>query len=303
MSERYKKYSTYLKDRFSQRVHRISIDAGFSCPNRDGVISTGGCIYCDNKSFSYNSNHEPLSIEQQIINGIQTAGKRFNAKKYILYFQAYTNTYADIKVLKEKYDVIKKFKDIVGLSIATRPDCIDDAKLDLIKSYTNEYDVWIEYGLQSIHDETLKKINRGHKYKDFLDALEKTRSRGIKVCVHVIIGLAGETREMILETAKQMGALKIDGIKIHPLYIVKTTPLAQSFEKKLYETMDLEDYVDILAEFLTYLDKETVVQRLSAYCSKEILTAPLWAGEHHVVEPLLEYILKAKNIRQGLIKI
>lgn len=279
------KFSTYLKERFRVKVHKVSVDAGFSCPNKDGKISRQGCIYCDNKAFSFQSRSDKvLSLEDQIEQGMEAAKKRFKAEKFIVYFQAYTNTYAPVDRLKERYDTIKKFKDVVGLSIATRPDCVDEKVLGLIDSYADDYDVWVEYGLQSVHDETLAYIKRGHTYEDFLRAVSLTRKYRIKICAHVIIGLPNETEEMVLDTAKAVSDLKIDGIKIHPLHIIKGTPLETLFQQGGYEPLGLSRYLELLSKFLTLMRPDTVVQRVSAYCPPELLIAPGWISQRNIVE-------------------
>ncbi|MFH1714756.1 MAG: TIGR01212 family radical SAM protein [Elusimicrobiota bacterium] len=300
MLSKYNKFSKYLRDKFGLRVQRVSVDAGFTCPNRDGTKSTGGCIYCDNRAFIHQSKGEEISpIEVQIEQGMAIARRRFEAKKFFLYFQAYSNTYAPLKVLRRTYTAVRIFDDIVGIAIATRPDCVDENVLDLICEYKNDYDVWIEYGLQSVHDLTLQYINRGHTYDDFLRAYEMTKNKGIKVCVHTIIGLPGETRRMMLETAKKMADLKIDGIKIHPMHIVKNTMLEDIYKQGQYMPLDIEVYVDILAEFLSELWPGTVVQRLGASCSRDILVAPSWVGDQEGLESMLENVMSEKNIIQG----
>lgn len=276
-NQRYYKFSEYLQERFGCRVYKVSIDAGFSCPNRDGTKSKVGCIYCDNRGFSLNSRIPPRTIETQIREGIDFGRKRFKAEKFIVYFQAYTNTYAPLEVLKEKYDVVKKFKDIVGLSIGTRPDCVNEEILNLIETYTKKYEVWLEYGLQSIHKKTLGLINRGHVYEDFLQAVRLTRKRKkLKICAHVIVGLPKETKEDILATAKELGRLKLEGVKIHPLHIIKGTKLEKLFQQGQFKPLDLEEYVSLVTEFLEYLWPKTVIQRLSADCPRQFLVAPLW---------------------------
>jgi uncharacterized protein len=281
---RYYRYSDYLKKRFGVRVHKISVDAGFSCPNRDGKISTAGCLYCNNRAFSFQSrNGRKLSIEEQIETGIAHARRRFKAEKFIVYFQAYTNTYADAGHLKSVYDKIRKFKDIVSLSIATRPDCVDRGILNLIASYSKDYEVWVEYGLQSIHDKTLDFINRGHSYNDFLDAFTLTRGYPIKICVHLILGLPGETDDMMLETAGEMSRLGIDGIKIHPLHVVRSTALERMYRENRYTPLDLNSYLKILGRFIGCLSPDIVIQRLNAFCPKEILVAPDWVSQRIVL--------------------
>lgn len=298
--ERYYRFSKYLRLQFGERVHKVTVDAGFSCPNRDGKISKDGCIYCDNRGFSFNTRLLPRPLKSQIEEGMSFGNKRFNAQKFIVYFQAYTNTYAPVNVLKEKYDVIKEFKNIVSISIGTRPDCVNEEILELIDSYTEKYEVWIEYGLQSIHSQTLTFINRGHFYNKFLEAVKATRKRkNIKICVHIIIGLPFEGREMILETAKALGSLKVDGIKIHPLYIIKGTKLEEIFNEGLYKPLNLEEYLDLVVEFLEYLWPSTVIQRITADCPRKFLIEPLWILEKNKVLNSIEKALCQKGTFQG----
>ena len=307
----YYRFSEYLKERFGCRVYKVSIDAGFSCPNRDGTKSKEGCIYCDNRGFSFNTRLPghilggqgriaPRPIEAQVKEGIDFGRDRLKAEKFIVYFQAYTNTYAPVKVLREKYEIVKKFKDVAGISIGTRPDCVNEEILDLIASYAKGYEVWLEYGLQSIHKKSLEFINRGHTYEDFLQAVKLTRKRKkLKICAHTIVGLPGETREDILETAKELGRLKLDGVKIHPLHIIKGTKLEQLFEKGLYRPLDLEEYISLVTEFLEHLWPRTVIQRLSADCPRRFLVEPLWILQKNKVLNGIEEALLRKGSFQG----
>jgi uncharacterized protein len=279
----YYKYSDYLKQRFNARVRKVSVDAGFSCPNIDGTLSTEGCIYCNNKAFSFHKYKcRTSSLKEQIQKGIEEAKKRFKAEKFIVYFQAHTNTYAPIGRLKDNYDVIREFNDIVSISIATRPDCVDKDILKLIASYTQDYEVWIEYGLQSIHDKTLESINRGHNYSDFLKAFNLTRKYPIKVCAHVILGLPSETKAMMMKTADELTRIKVDAVKIHPLHVVKNTALEKLYNDGNYVPFTLDGYKDILEDFLKHLSRDIIVQRLSAYCPRDILVAPEWVCQRHV---------------------
>lgn len=303
-SKGYYKFSEYLKERFGDKVFKVSVDAGFSCPNRDGTKGTGGCIFCDNRGFSFNTisinTISTVAVESQIENGMEFARKRYNAGKYIIYFQAYTNTYAPAAVLREKYDIVKKFDNIVGISIGTRPDCVDDEILDLIQEYTGNYEVWIEYGLQSIHEKTLKRINRNHSYEDFLNAVELTRKRkNIKICAHVIIGLPGETRMDIIDTAKELGRIKVDGVKIHPMHVIRETKLEEDYKKELYQPLDLDEYMELAVSFLEYLYPDTVIQRLTADCSPDYLTAPYWINDKNKVLSELGNILASEERYQG----
>ncbi len=278
----------------------MSIDAGFSCPNKDGKISKHGCIYCDNRAFSFNARKPSRPIEEQIREGIDFGRRRYGAEKFIVYFQAYTNTYAPLDRLKKKYGIIKRFDDIAGISIGTRPDCVNGEILDLIESYTQNYEVWIEYGLQSIHKRTLEFINRGHLYEDFLNAVSLTRKRkNIKICAHVIIALPGETREDILLTAKELGCMKLDGIKIHPLHVIKETKLEQLLNNGLYKLLEIDGYISLATDFLEYLWPNTVIQRITADCPEELLVGPSWILDKNRTLEKIEKALLEKGKFQG----
>jgi uncharacterized protein len=295
----YYKFSEYLKERFGCRVHKVTVDAGFNCPNIDGTLSKDGCIFCDNYSFSPAVRKKHISLKQQVSEGIEYGRIRYKAKKFIVYFQPYSNTYAPVKVLKKRYDVIREFPDVVGMAIGTRPDLVDEEKLKLIEEYTKDYEVWLEYGLQSVHDKTLRLTNRNHTYQDVVKAVEMTRNRGIKICAHVIIGLPGETKEEMLETAKGCSHLNLDGIKIHPLYIVKGTALERMYNEGNYKPLEMDNYIEITAEFIAHLNPNMVIQRLSADCPEEMLAAPEWIREkQQVIKGVEEKMLKA-NLVQG----
>lgn len=276
--KRYNQFSAYLKNKFGAKVYKITIDAGFSCPNRDGHISTGGCIFCDEGGSFSQAHSNRLSVEQQVIVGAETLSKRFKAQKFMSYFQAYSNTYKPVNELEKIYSSSLSHKDIVGLSIGTRPDCIDDEKLKLIASYKDDYYTWIEYGLQSVHNKTLKRINRGHDYDTFLRAYEKTKEYGINVCVHVIFGL-WESHDEIMQTAQTLAKLGIDGVKIHMLVALEGTKLAQIYNQGEITFMSEEDYINTVCDFLEYLPQATTIHRLAGNGLKKELIAPRWIGK------------------------
>jgi len=296
---RYYRFSEYLRERFGCAVYKVSVDGGFSCPNRDGALSREGCVYCDNRAFSVNARLMPKPLEIQIEEGRDFGRRRYGAQAFFVYFQAHTNTYAPVGELKERYDTVKKFKDIVGISIGTRPDYVNDPVLDLIEGYTGSYEVWLEYGLQSVHDETLRLINRNHSYDDFLRAVALTRKRRLKICAHVIIGLPGETREHIAQTAKELGRLRLDGVKIHPLHIVRGTALEKLLEAKSYRPLELDEYIELAAEFLSHLRPDTVIQRVSADCPADLLVAPKWILDKREVLERIDRKLAREDIFQG----
>jgi len=271
-SKRYNQFSEYLKQKFGAKVYKITVDAGFSCPNRDGTISSGGCIFCDDGGSFSQAHSNLLSIEDQIETGVKTLRARFKAEKFMSYFQAFSNTYKPAAELEEIYHSALKHKDIVGISIGTRPDCVDDEKLDLIASLDSY--TWIEYGLQSIHDKTLKWINRGHDFDCFLKAYEKTKARGINVCVHVILGL-NETHGEMMQTAQKLAELKVDGVKIHMLCALEGTKLADTDINFMTE----DDYVTTVCDFLEHLPPQTTIHRLAGNGLKKNLIAPRWLGK------------------------
>ena len=275
--KRYNQYSAHLKNKFGAKVYKITIDAGFSCPNRDGKISTGGCIFCDEGGSFSQAHSNLLSVDEQISAGISTLSERFKAQKFMSYFQAYSNTYRPVNELEKIYNSDLNHKDIVGISIGTRPDCIDNDKLDLISSYKDDYYTWIEYGLQSVHDKTLKRINRGHDFDCFLKAYEKTKSKGINVCVHVILGL-WETHDEMMQTAQKLAQLDVDGVKIHMLCALKNTKLANLYSAGEIDFMSEDEYVQTVCDFLEYLPERCTIHRLAGNGLKKNLIAPRWLG-------------------------
>ncbi|MGD8657406.1 MAG: TIGR01212 family radical SAM protein [Desulfobacterales bacterium] len=274
---RYNDFNTYLRHIFGCRVQKITVDAGLTCPNRDGTISTGGCIYCNTRGSGTGAHAKGLSVTQQLINGKRALAKRYKAKKFIAYFQSFSNTYAPLPTLQRLYAEALSVDDVVGLSIGTRPDCVDDAVLDLLQDYAKRHLIWIEYGLQSAKDATLAFINRGHNVQCFRDSVEQTRHRNIKICAHVILGLPRETRQDMLHTAKTLSALNIDGVKLHLLYVVKGTPLETLYLQGDFECLQQDAYVNLVCDFLERIPSEMVVQRLTGDPHPAELVAPAWA--------------------------
>jgi radical SAM protein (TIGR01212 family) len=293
----YNDYGTYLKNRHGCKVYRIGLDAGFSCPNREG--SSGGCVYCDGSGARSPYTDPEESVEKQLSARIGKIRSKDRGAKFIAYFQAFTNTYAPVKKLKTIYDKITGFEDIVGISIGTRPDCVDGEKMDLIASYKDRYDVWIEYGLQSIHDKTLRALNRGHKFADFLKALDLAKESGINVCAHVILGLPGETKEDMIETAKKISEFKVDGVKIHLLHILKGSALEKQYEDGNVRLMERDEYAEIVCDFLEHLNPYTVVQRLTGEGDRDSHIAPAWALDKAATIKRIDEILKIRGSRQG----
>jgi len=277
---RYRDYNTYLKGLFGERVQKIPLDAGLSCPNRDGTLSRSGCIFCDRRgSGSGAMTDRSISIEDQILSGIVHARHRYRARKFIAYFQSFTNTYGPLDRLKVLYDKALSFPEMVGLSVATRPDCIDPEILGLLRSYGDRFLVWVEFGLQSAHDETLKRIGRGHDVAAFEKAVMSASRFQLHVCAHVILGLPGENRNMIHDTARYLGRIPINGVKIHLLYVVKGTPLATLYERGEFRCLEREEYAELVVDFLELLPPEIVIQRLTGDPFGTDLLAPEWALE------------------------
>ena len=299
-THRYYPFSYFLRENFPVKVHKVSIHAGFTCPNRDGLVGVGGCTYCANESFSPNVREAVVPIKEQVENGIKFLKRRYRAEKFIAYFQAFTNTYADVETLKARYDEALLNEDVIGLSIGTRPDCITDEILDLIDSYTEKYHVWVEYGLQSIHDRTLQLVNRGHDYKAFEDAVLRTkRKKGIKICAHVILGRPGEDWNDMMETARAVSSIGVDGIKLHHLYIAKNTAMANDYFKGDIKTMKMEEYVLLACDFLERISPDIIVQRLVGDTHGNFLISPVWNITKGEVFAAITSELKHRNSYQG----
>jgi radical SAM protein (TIGR01212 family) len=297
--KRYTDYNSYLKQLFGQRVQKISVDAGLSCPNRDGSLSHRGCIYCNLKGSGSGLFEEGLSIKEQIEKGRIGAVIKYKAKKFLAYFQAYSNTYTTCGHMKEMFDEALSCEGMVGMAIGTRPDCIDAEKLDLIESYAKKYLVWLEYGLQSVHDETLNRINRRHSYEDFSRAVALTQGRGINICTHVILGLPGEDKKMMLESAKRLADSGINGVKLHLLYVVKGTALDGMWKKGEYIPMEQEDYVNTVCDFIELLPENIIIQRITGDPHIDELRAPAWAGQYRQTFNMIQNTFEKRDSYQG----
>ncbi len=295
MQKRYYPLSEYFQKTFHKKIYKITLDANLYCPNRDGTISLGGCIFCDEVG-SYSRCNEAQSIKEQISTSIEKLTKQFKAQAFMAYFQSYSNTYAPIDKLKEIYDSVFFDRRVVSLSIGTRPDCVDNDKLDLISSYPHP---WIEYGLQSAHNETLKKINRGHDFECFKQAVIETKKRGIKVCAHIILGFPNETREMMLETARKLANLEIDSIKIHMLTVLKDSPLAKVYEKEPFYLMNMEQYCETVCDILEILPPECIIQRIAGTGYSETTIEPKWVNRRFEILNMIDKIMLQRNVAQG----
>ncbi|MES9830333.1 MAG: TIGR01212 family radical SAM protein [Candidatus Thiodiazotropha sp.] len=283
LSEQASTFGQYLLQRYGERVHKIALDAAFTCPNRDGSKGSGGCTFCNNVSFSPNG-RQPRPINEQLASGRRVILKRTGARKYLAYFQAYTNTYAEIEKLTALYDTALADEDVIGLSIGTRPDCLPDTVIDLLAGYQEQgKEVWLELGLQSAFDETLARVNRGHGFAEYRESVLRARNRGLKVCTHMIAGLPGETAYHATETLQRVLELGTDGLKLHPLHVVKGTQLANAWRRGEYRPLTLEAYVDIAADMVQQTPSNVVWHRLTGTASETILLAPLWCARKWLV--------------------
>jgi radical SAM protein (TIGR01212 family) len=299
MPLRYNSFGPYMKKKFGSSVYKVSVDAGFSCPNRDGTISTTGCIYCNNDSFRPGSCKPELSIREQIRNGIYQIRKRYKAEKFLVYFQPYTNTYAPVAELERLYKEALSEPSVIGLAIGTRPDCVDEEKINLFEKLAKGYFMLIEYGMQSIHDRTLEFINRGHNYSTFLKSINMTRNKGIYVGAHVIVGFPTESKEEMLLMADEVSSIPIDFLKIHHLQVIKDTPLEIIYRENPFHLFSYEEYIDFITDFIGRLSPGIILQRLFATAPDNILIAPRWEKGRQEILRDIEKRLELRDIHQG----
>ena len=295
----YYDYGTWIRHRFPFRVQKISVDAGFTCPNRDGRLSTGGCIYCDNRTFNPAYCQRQDSITQQLEAGKLFFARKYPEMKYLAYFQAYTNTYASIDHLRQLYEEALRVKDVVGIVIGTRPDCVSDELLDYLEDLNRRTFLIVEYGVESANDETLQRINRGHSFEQSRLAIEKTHQRGILTGAHIILGLPGEDAQVSLRQAPVISSLPIDILKIHQMQIIRGTRQAAEFERNPFHIYDIDEYIRLIASYIQRLRKDLILERFVSQSPKELLIAPHWGLKNHEFTDLLNNYLKQHNIHQG----
>ncbi len=299
--KRYKDFPAFFRSLFKERVQKLSIDGGFTCPNRDGTVGAGGCVYCNNKSFSPDYCRAVTGISQQISEGIRFFDAKYKGQKYLAYFQAYSNTYAPIEVLQAKYQEALAHPNVVGLVIGTRPDTVDDRILDYMEELAKEHYICVEYGVESTNGEVLRKINRGHDFATAEQAIRKSAGRGITIGAHLIFGLPGETRESMLGGAVRLSRLPVDVLKFHQLQIIKDTLLADQYlqdplQFKLY-TMD--EYLDLLVDVIERINPETYLERFVNQSPDEYLIAPKWGIKNFEFTDKLDKRLKERGTWQG----
>ena len=297
-NKRYHTWNWFLQNKFGCKVTKIALNGGFTCPNIDGTKGVGGCSYCLGGSGEF-AGSPADSVTNQFRKIAEKMGKKWQNTKYIPYFQANTNTYAPIDKLKALYEEALLQDNVVGLAIATRPDSISDEVLDYLAELSKRTYLLVELGLQSIFDETGDRINRCHTYKEFEDCYFRLKEHGINVCVHLIMGLPGETHEMMLKSVRKVATLRPDCVKLHLLHILKGTKIAQQFENGEFRCMELEEYVKVIVDSLELLPKETVIQRLTGDGAKDSLIAPLWSLKKFVVLNEIDKEMVRRNTMQG----
>jgi len=294
----YNSFSSFLKQRYGEKVWKVGIDAGFSCPNRD-AHGKEGCLFCRNDSFNEMRFASNMSVAQQMQNGIELAQNRFGIQKYIAYFQTSTNTFAPVSQLCKIYNEALQFPNVVGLSISTRPDCLNPAVIDLIQELSTKVDVWVELGLQSIFDRTLESLNRGHTLSDYDNAVSELEKLNVRICTHTMIGLPGENQKDIRTTANYLAHQPIHEVKIHPLLILNGTPLAVQYQNRLIDSLPLDDYVTWVCDFIERLHPSFVIQRLTAEAPAEILLAPEWSLNKLIVINKIRQEFQRRGTKQG----
>ncbi len=296
---RYFGYNFFLRQRFGCRVHKVSLDAGLTCPNVDGTVAIGGCTFCDNRSFSPSRRLPRQSIAEQLEEGVRRVGRWFGVDRFLAYFQPATNTYAPVARLRPIYESALVHPLVVGMAIGTRPDCVPGDVLDLLTEIAGRTYLSVEYGMQTMHDRSLDWMNRGHHHDAFIDAMQRSRGRGFEICVHVILGLPGETHDDMLATARELARLRPDAVKIHNLYAVKNTPLADQVARGEVRLIERADYVSTLVDFLELLPPDCVVERISGDAPPDYFIGPTWCLDKPAVRRAIESEFTHRDTWQG----
>ena len=299
--KRYNDFSTHFRNKFAERVQKVSVDAGFTCPNRDGLKGRGGCTYCDNRTFKPSYTNLENSVSKQIEEGIAFFSKKYDSMKFLAYFQAYTNTYAPLDDLKKLYEEALKQPKIVGLVISTRPDCVNDEILDYLAELSRKVYVMVEFGLESHLDKTLQSINRGHTFEDSVKALDATSKRGINNCAHLILGLPGETRADWLEQAKVISKLPVNNLKLHQLQVHHKTVLEKQYlaNPGSFHLFTVEEYTELVVDYLELLNPEIIVERFVSEAPSKMVVAPKWGLKNFEFVAKVEKRLKERDTWQG----
>lgn len=298
--KRYNTLNGFLREKFDgEKTYKISLDAGFTCPNRDGKVAYGGCTFCSSSGSGDFAGQRVKPIEEQFADIKNMMQKKWKNGKYIAYFQAYTNTYAPVEVLREKYDAAIGEEGVVGLAIATRPDCLGEDVLDLIEEYSKKVYTWVELGLQTSNDDTAMFINRGYKLSVFEKAVRELAKRNIDVVAHVIFGLPGETREDMLNTVKYISKLPIQGVKLHLLHVMKNTKMATQLQSGEFELLGMDEYIDIITEAITLLPEKVVIHRLTGDAPRDLLIGPMWSLKKWEVLNAIDAKMEREDLYQG----
>jgi len=289
-----------LRQRFGQRVQRVSIDAGFTCPNVDGTVATGGCSFCDNRSFSPSRRlYRGGNVTAQIDEGIRRTQTRYRARRFLAYFQPATNTYAPVERLRPLFEEAIAHPSVVGLAIGTRPDCVPPEVLELLEDLAARTYLSVEYGMQTMHDRSLDWMNRGHHHDAFVDAVERSRGRGFEIGAHVMLGLPGESHDDMLATARELARLRVDAVKIHNLYAVRNTPLADQVARGEVTLLARDDYVNVLVEFLELLPPSVVVERIQGDAPPDYFIGPAWCRDKPAVRAAVLDEMQRRDTWQG----
>lgn len=298
-SRRYNAYVDHLRGKFGKRVQKVVVNAGFTCPNRDGKKGYGGCIYCNNNSFKPPYCEPEMSIAEQVEAGIAFLTRRYKVDQFMVYFQPYTNTYAPLQELQALYGQALDHPQVIGLAIGTRPDCVDPEKIEYLEQLAQDYYINIEYGLESPHNRTLQWIKRQHDFQSWVDAVKMTSGRGIEICSHIILGIPGESPQDMLQTAKIISNYPIDALKIHHLHVVQKTVLARKYRDAPFQLFSLSDYIDLVTEFLQHLRPDIRIQRLVGETQPRLLIGPQWGIRADAVQRRIEKKMAESNVWQG----
>jgi radical SAM protein (TIGR01212 family) len=298
---RYRSYNGWLRERFGERVHKVVVDAGFTCPNRDGTLATGGCTYCNNTSFRPPHAIKTDPIAEQVRVGISYLRTRVEANKFIVYFQPFSNTYADTEYLRQLYTDALDHPDVVGLAIGTRPDCIDEENIDMIDAIARDTMVSLEFGLESIYDETLKRVNRAHDYGAFLRAMDLCRGKSFHIGAHVIVGFPWETREQWLAMADEISRVGVNMLKIHHLHLVRGTALATEHLQNPFRLLTFDEYADVVCDFVERLDPAIVIERFFGEAPGGMLVAPDWDMDRNQMIAGIRRRMEERDVRQGAV--
>jgi len=298
---RYNDFPTYFKSKFNERVQKVSVDAGFTCPNRDGRKALNGCSYCNNKTFKPDYCRLEKSITEQLNQGIDFFARKYQSMQFLAYFQAFSNTYADVPVLKERYEEALALSKVIGLVIGTRPDCLTTEVLDYLEELSRKCYVMVEFGVESVKDETLERINRGHDYAAAQWAIHETARRGIHNCVHLILGLPGENRDDFMDQAREISKLPVENLKLHQLQIHRGTRMASEFaaSPECFQLFTVDEYIDLVVDYLEVLNPKIIVERFISQAPKDLLIAPKWGLKNFEFVAKLEKRLAERNTWQG----